>query len=268
MLRVPPAHAADVAVRAGADAPPVVAPPVAEVVPGAVRGIRRPVAHLVPVVPGGAEQLVGELVHVGLEVVDGLGELAATDLPGELGAVLDDERVRAQVVGPLGDRRVEAAPPVVERLPRRAVDEVEADVEARRRAPSRTTSGTRSGSCVRSSAASTCGTADCMPNETRVNPPSASRRRSSGPTESGFASVVTSAPGARPNSSRTRAEHAHEVVRRAAASASRRRRRRSRPGGSAGRMPRARAATSGSRRSRGRRSRPGARRAARRRCTC
>ena len=130
MLRVPPAHAADVAVRAGADAPPVVAAPVAEVVARAVRGIRRPVAHLVPLVARGAEELVGELVHVGLEVVVGLGELAAADLPGELRAVLDDEGVGAHVVGALRDDRVDAAPPVGERLPRRAVDEVEADVEA------------------------------------------------------------------------------------------------------------------------------------------
>lgn len=58
-----------------------------------------------------------------------------------------------------------------------------------------TTSGTRSGSCVRSSVASTWGTADCMPKLTRENPPRRSVARDSASTESGFASVVTSAPG-------------------------------------------------------------------------
>ena len=50
--------------------------------------------------------------------------------------------------------------------------------------------------CVRSRAASTCGTADCMPKLIRVKPAprNAASERSS--TESGFASVVTSAPGA------------------------------------------------------------------------
>ncbi len=60
----------------------------------------------------------------------------------------------------------------------------------------------RSGSWVRSSVASTCGTADCMPNETRVKPASASTRSDSGVTESGLASVVTSASSARPQAFR------------------------------------------------------------------
>ena len=62
----------------------------------------------------------------------------------------------------------------------------------------RTASGTRAGSCVRSSVASTCGTADWTPNEMRVKPPSRSSASESGETLSGFASVVTSAPGTRP----------------------------------------------------------------------
>ena len=66
-----------------------------------------------------------------------------------------------------------------------------------------TTCGTRSGSCVRSRVASTCGTADCMPNDTRVKPASRSRSRSARSTLSGLASVVTSASGRTPSSSRT-----------------------------------------------------------------
>src|SRR5665647_2399911 len=42
-----------------------------------------------------------------------------------------------------------------------------------------------------------------MPNETRVNPPRASATSESGVTESGFASVVISAPGASPQAPRT-----------------------------------------------------------------
>ena len=53
-------------------------------------------------------------------------------------------------------------------------------------------SATRPGVCVRSSVASTCGTALCMPNEIRLTPAARSRSSCSGLTDSGFASVVTS----------------------------------------------------------------------------
>ena len=64
-----------------------------------------------------------------------------------------------------------------------------------------TTLGTLAGVWVRSSTASTRGTADCIPKETRVNPASFSRARSSRVTESGLASVVTSAPSTMPKRS-------------------------------------------------------------------
>ena len=66
------------------------------------------------------------------------------------------------------------APPVLERLARRAVDEVQAHVETGTRARRRRRCATFAGSCVRSSAASTCGTADCMPIDMRVTPAAAS----------------------------------------------------------------------------------------------
>ncbi len=78
----------------------------------------------------------------------------------------------------------------------------------------RTTSGIRRGSWVRSSVASTCGTADCMPNDTRVNPPRASSASDSGVTESGLASVVTSASSARPPGAADAVEHPDQVGRR------------------------------------------------------
>ena len=63
-----------------------------------------------------------------------------------------------------------------------------------------TTAGTRNGSWVRSRVASTDSTADCIPKLTRVKPASRSAARSQAATLSGLASVVTSAPGASPNS--------------------------------------------------------------------
>ena len=67
-----------------------------------------------------------------------------------------------------------------------------------------TTRGTRAGSWVRSRTFSTWGTADCIPKETRVKPPSARAARPASSTESGLASVVTSASAASPKHSRTR----------------------------------------------------------------
>ncbi len=64
------------------------------------------------------------------------GELPSTDAPLELRSRFDDERIRGDVVGFERESGVERAPPVVRRLARCSVDEVETDVEpgsARRR---------------------------------------------------------------------------------------------------------------------------------------
>ncbi len=50
--------------------------------------------------PARREPLVGQLVLVGEIVVVGHRQLAAADPPGQGGALLDDQRVRRQVVGP------------------------------------------------------------------------------------------------------------------------------------------------------------------------
>src|ERR1700691_3527541 len=60
VLHVPPADAADVAVRAGAEAPPVAAGPVQQVVTALRLVACRPVGELLPGEAGRAEQLVGE----------------------------------------------------------------------------------------------------------------------------------------------------------------------------------------------------------------
>ncbi len=147
MLNVPPAHPcvlglglvprtgrADVRVGARTDAPPVVAAPVAEVVPARVRtslSAPRPVAHLVPLEPGRRQQRVGELVLRGLVVLVGQRELAPPDLREHPRSRLDDERVRRHVVDPRREHGLDAGPPVGQGLARGAVDEVERDVEAR-----------------------------------------------------------------------------------------------------------------------------------------
>ena len=66
--------------------------------------------------PGCGERRVGLLVQVGGEVVVGSGHLAPRDLPGELGAGLDDERVRADVIGLLREGQIERRLPVGGRL--------------------------------------------------------------------------------------------------------------------------------------------------------
>jgi hypothetical protein len=59
--------------------------------------------------------------------------------------------------------------------------------------------GARPAVCRRSSTASTPGAADCMPSEIRVKPALRSAASDAGVTDSGLASVVTSAPAARPH---------------------------------------------------------------------
>ena len=198
---VPPPGPADVAVRSRPDAPPVAVRPVQQVVRAARRGGGRPVGDLVPAESGRAEGLVRGQVAVGEDVIVGRGELAAPDPRRQPGARLDGERVRGHMVRPGRDRRVQRAPPVRGGFPRRPVDQVQAHVlEAGRRGPRRRTApdgragAPGPGPPARRAPRSACRTRYVSRPGTR------SSWRLASSTLSGFASVVTSAPGARPNS--------------------------------------------------------------------
>ena len=130
VLHVPPAGTVHVRVRAGADAPPVLVAPVGEVVVAAGVLAARVVGHLVPVVAGFGEQLLGEQVHVRHEVFVGHGVFAAADLRGKLGAVLHDQRVRGNMVRLVGDCGANTALPLVQALPRRTVNQVHGHLQA------------------------------------------------------------------------------------------------------------------------------------------
>ena len=118
-----------------------------------------------------SRRVVGEHVLVGLVVVVGV----AGGVVGQRRARLDGERVGAT----RGAGRARATSSSVRHQsssdsPAAAVDEVEVEgVEARRPGPARRTRTTLAGSCVRPSAASTWGTIDCTPNESRFTPPAA-----------------------------------------------------------------------------------------------
>src|SRR5690606_11627763 len=93
MLDVPPAHAADVAMSARPDAPPIPATPVQLVVPASGGRTTGPVRHLVPTEAGSLQRLVGRGVPLGEDVVVERGQLTAADPGGEAGSLLDDQRV-------------------------------------------------------------------------------------------------------------------------------------------------------------------------------
>jgi hypothetical protein len=84
-------------VSARADAPPMLAAPIAEVVPAA-RGVAgRPVAHLVRRVTSGAEPLIGDQVFVGKIILIGRWKLTAPDPSRQPGTLLHDQCIRADV---------------------------------------------------------------------------------------------------------------------------------------------------------------------------
>ncbi len=131
MPHVPPAGPADVAVRPRPDAPPVAAGPVEHVVRAPGRPAvpaRRPVGDLVPAEAGRGEQLIGDQVAVGEHVVVRRGQLATPHARGQPRTRLHGERVGGYVVGTGGDGGLQGAPPVRVGLPRRPVDQVQADV--------------------------------------------------------------------------------------------------------------------------------------------
>ena len=119
---VPPAPTGDVRVGRAPEAEVVVLPPVEQVVPALVAG-PRPVGHLVVGEARGGEQVVGELVLLGLDVVVGI----PGGVGGERRARLDGEAVGGDV------RRVELEgvfqrrAPLVQRLGGGAVDEIEVE---------------------------------------------------------------------------------------------------------------------------------------------
>ena len=114
----------------GSDAPPVAAGPVEEVVPAPARRRRGPSSRpRTSSRPAAASRSSASDVLVGEVVVVRHRQLAALDPPGEGRALLDDQRVRRHVVGLRRRARVSTRRrPVGERLPRRAVDQVEADL--------------------------------------------------------------------------------------------------------------------------------------------
>ena len=136
MFDVPPAHPADVRMRARPDPPPVAAGPVGQVVPAAGRLVRGPVRHLVPGQPGRGQRGVGQQVAVGEHVLVGHRQQPGAHLPGQPGAGLDDQRVGRDVIDPAVDGGPQRVGELGVGLPRCAVDQVEIDVlEARRPGP-------------------------------------------------------------------------------------------------------------------------------------
>ena len=96
--------------------------------PAAAGPVARPVRHLVPREAGPAELLVGVKVLVGEIVVVRHRKLATGDPARQSGAGLDDQRVRRDVVGRARQGCLDGELPVLERLARSAIDEVEADL--------------------------------------------------------------------------------------------------------------------------------------------
>ena len=96
-----------------------------------VRHRPRPVADLVPLEAGRGQAGIHRLVHVGLKIIIRARHLAATDLTGELRAVLDDQGVGGDVVGLERERSIQRSLPIGEGLPGGAVDQVDTNLEAR-----------------------------------------------------------------------------------------------------------------------------------------
>ena len=116
--------------RAGADPPPVAAPPVGKVVAALIRLAAREVRDLIPLEARGSRAVGDELVGIGHEVRIGLVEFAAAQLAGHFGVALDDKRVGAHVIRLHLGYRLDGGLDVRERLPRRPINHVEAHLKA------------------------------------------------------------------------------------------------------------------------------------------
>ncbi len=101
LANIPPAHAVRVvphkAVCPGTDAPPASVLPITQVVTALGAGAR-PVADLIPAVAGRRQQAISQLVAGGELIVIRRLHLAVSHLPGQPGALLHHQRVRADVI--------------------------------------------------------------------------------------------------------------------------------------------------------------------------
>ena len=158
--------------RTGTETGPIDVSPIAKVVLRLVSGTS-PIANLIPFEAGFGEHRVGDFVFVRFVVIVRSRQRARRDLSSHFRIRRDGERICGNMVDAQIDGGADGCAPIVKALPRRAVDQIELE-----RMPAALAAAipaaTFSGVCVRSSVASTCGTADCMPKEIRLKPPSAS----------------------------------------------------------------------------------------------
>ena len=101
--------------------------PVAKVVDASVTGLG-PVRHLVVLVAGRAEEVARHPVHVCLEIGVGSRRSPRRHRSPERRRRLDRQPIRRNVLGFERDRLHQRAPPRLERLAVRAVDQIEIDV--------------------------------------------------------------------------------------------------------------------------------------------
>ena len=109
--------------RAGAGSPPVRVAPVAQVVP-ALRTREGPVGDLVPLQPRGGGHRVDESIAIGRDVIVRRRQLVPAHPRSQSCAVLDDERIRGQVVHAGIKHRLQRTHQVRIRFPRSRVDEI------------------------------------------------------------------------------------------------------------------------------------------------
>ena len=153
VLDVPPPHAADVGVRARADAPPVGAGPVDEVVPAPARRRRR--AQLETSYQPSPAAVSRSSARTYLSARSSSSGIGSSPRRTRRASAVPSSTIREYAETWSGAQASAAsrdALPVGQRLPRRAVDQVQADLlEARPTAPRPPRPGTRAGSWVRSS---------------------------------------------------------------------------------------------------------------------
>src|SRR4029453_11838042 len=113
MFDVPPPHTANVAVSPRTDPPPMIASPIAEVVPAAGRAAGGPAAQLIGRVVGAGESLLRDQVLVSKIIIIRRRKVTAPDPRSQPSALLHDQCIGADVLRRSSKRGIETRPPIV-----------------------------------------------------------------------------------------------------------------------------------------------------------
>ena len=130
MLHIPPTDAADVRMRPRTDPPPILVPPIRNIMAGLMLLRASPIGHLIPTETSIREHRISQLILLSVIILNDRWDFAAAHLSRQLSARFNNERIRRNMVRLHRQGGVERRPPIIDGLARRPVNQVDRNIQA------------------------------------------------------------------------------------------------------------------------------------------